>query len=65
MRRTKKIKAFRQPPKWNQKLSIQSISLACEKFFVSRGMPNREPFRGWSKSSGMQREANSSETRSE
>jgi hypothetical protein len=49
MHQTKKIKAFRKLPKPNQKVTIQSISLACERFFLSRGMPNREPFTGWNR----------------
>jgi hypothetical protein len=47
MHRTNKSKTFRKRPKPNQKITIQSISLACEDFFRSRGMPNREPFTGW------------------
>lgn len=47
MHRTNKSKTFRQRPKPNQKVTIQSISLACEDFFRSRGMLNREPFTRW------------------
>jgi hypothetical protein len=56
MHRTKKTKVFRKRPKPNQKVTIQSISLACEQFFLSRGMPNREPFNGWNRPSVKQEE---------
>ena len=56
MHRTKKTKVFRKQFKPNQKVTIQSISLACEQFFLSRGMPNREPFAGWNRPSVKQEE---------
>jgi hypothetical protein len=56
MHRAKKIKVFRKRFKPNQKVTIQSISLACEQFFISRGMPNRESFTGWYRPSVKQEE---------
>jgi hypothetical protein len=47
MHRRNKPKTFRKRAKPNPKVTIQSISLACERFFRSRGMPNQEPFTGW------------------
>ena len=56
MHRTKKTKVFRKLPKPNQKVTIQSISLACDQFFLSRGMLNWEPFKGWNRPSVKQEE---------
>jgi len=53
--RPKKTESIPQS-KPNQKISIETISLACERFFISRGMPNREPFTGWGKPSPKQEE---------
>jgi hypothetical protein len=56
MRRIKKIKVFRKRAQPNQRVTIESISLACERFFLSRGMPNREAFTGWGRPSPKQEE---------
>jgi hypothetical protein len=56
MRQTKKTRTFRKRTKSNPKVTIQSISLACERFFLSRGMPDREPFIRWGRHAVRQEE---------
>jgi hypothetical protein len=50
MRRPKKINVVQQPSKIPWRVSQRSISLACDQFFIARGMLNREPFNQWRRS---------------
>jgi hypothetical protein len=50
MPRTKKITVVRKQTKIPWRVSQRTISLACDQFFIARGMLNREPFNQWRKS---------------
>gem|GEM_PF-6013336 len=51
MPRTKKTRIIRKQTKIPWRVSQRSIALACDQFFIARGMLNREPFNQWRRSS--------------